>query len=291
MSAESAAELILTPTNKVYHLHLDGADIADTILLVGDPDRVELISKSFDSITTSIRNREFVSVTGTYKNKTLTVLSTGIGPDNIDIVINELDAAANFNLQTRTQNGVHRQLTLIRLGTSGGLQPDLAVGSIVCASHGLGIDGVLNFYAGNNAVCEDDIAMAFAKFTNWPHRMAFPYCVAADNALAQHFGSACEVGITVTAPGFYAPQGRSIRLQPEVENMADLFSKFKFQQQRILNFEMETATMYGLGKMLNHRCLSLCTVIANRSRNEFAKDYKVQVEQLIDYTLNKLLEL
>jgi uridine phosphorylase len=202
MSAESAAELIVTPTNKVYHLHLDGADIADTVLLVGDPDRVELISKRFDSITTTIRNREFVTVTGTYKNKALTVLSTGIGPDNIDIVSNELDAAANFNLQTRTQNAEHRQLTLIRLGTSGGLQPDLAVGSIVCASHGLGIDGVLNFYRGNNAVCEDDIAMAFAKFTNWPHRMAFPYCVAADNALAQHFGSACEVGITVTAPGF-----------------------------------------------------------------------------------------
>lgn len=291
MSAESVAELILTPNNKVYHLHINGADIADTILLVGDPDRVELISKHFTTVTSSTRNREFVCVTGTYKNKALTVLSTGIGPDNIDIVINELDAAANFNLETRAQHIAHRQLTLIRLGTSGGLQSDLAVGSIVCAAFGLGIDGVLNFYAGNNAVCEDDIAMAFAKYTNWPHRLAFPYCVAADNLLVQHFGSACEVGITVTAPGFYAPQGRSIRLQPEVENMSDLFSKFRHQQQRILNFEMETATMYGLGKMLGHRCLSLCTVIANRSRNEFAVDYKVQVEHLIDYTLNKLIEL
>ena len=145
MSAESAAELILTPNNKVYHLHIDGADIADTVLLVGDPDRVDLISKRFDTISASTRNREFVCVTGVYKNKTLTVISTGIGPDNIDIVINELDAAANFDLQTRTQYEKLRQLTLIRLGTSGGLQPDLAVGSIVCASHGLGIDGVLNF--------------------------------------------------------------------------------------------------------------------------------------------------
>lgn len=291
MSSASAAELILTPSNKVYHLHVDGADIADTILLVGDPQRADAIAAKFDSISFTARNREFVVITGTYKSKLISVVGTGIGPDNIDIVLNELDAAANFDLGARTLNATLRKLTLIRLGTSGALQADLPVGSIVCSAYGLGIDGVLNFYAGNNAVCEDEIAMAFSKFTNWPHRLAFPYCVAADNDLVKHFGSACEVGITVTSPGFYGPQGRTLRLQPELENMSDLFSKFKYQQQRILNFEMETATIYGLGKMMGHRCISLCTVIANRSRNEFAEDYKTHVENLIDYTLNKLIEL
>lgn len=288
MSQFAETELILTNENRVYHLNLLAEDIADNVIVVGDQNRVAQISAHFSNIEFKTEHREFVTHTGLYNGKRITVLSTGIGTDNIDIVMNELDAAVNINPKTRTLNSTHRQLNIIRLGTSGALQADIPVNGLVVSSHGIGLDGLLNFYDGWQSVCENNISDAFIKQTGWLPNMPYPYCVAASEGLLNKFRSGNYVGITATAPGFYGPQGRQIKLKSALPTLNDNLTNFNFNDLKITNFEMETSALYGLGKLLNHHCLTVCVIIANRVRKEFTSDYKKSVEILIENCLNKL---
>ncbi|MBA2611741.1 MAG: nucleoside phosphorylase [Bacteroidetes bacterium] len=288
MSQFPETELILSSENRVYHINLRNEDIADDVIVVGDQNRVAQISSFFSKIDFKTEHREFITHTGTFNGKRITVLSTGIGTDNIDIVLNELDAAVNINLEKRELNPVHRQLNIIRLGTSGALQGDIPVNGLVASSHGIGLDGLLNFYESWKTINENEISEAFIKHTNWQPNLPYPYCVAASNSLLNKFKEGTHVGITATAPGFYGPQGRQIRLKASAPNLNELLTSFKLGDKRITNFEMETSALYGLGKLLDHNCLTVCVIIANRVRKEFTSDYKKSVEVLIENCLNKL---
>ncbi|MCA6435312.1 MAG: nucleoside phosphorylase [Bacteroidetes bacterium] len=288
MSQFAETELILTNENRVYHLNLLAENIADNVIVVGDQNRVAQISAYFSTIDFKTEHREFVTHTGLFNGKRITVLSTGIGTDNIDIVMNELDAAVNINPQTRTLNSTHRQLNIIRLGTSGALQAEIPVNGLVVSSHGIGLDGLLNFYDGWQSVCENNISNAFIKQTGWLPNMPYPYCVAASDDLLNKFKAGNFVGITATAPGFYGPQGRQIKLKSALPTLNDNLTNFNFNDLKITNFEMETSALYGLGKLLHHNCLTVCVIIANRVRKEFTSDYKKSVDILIENCLNKL---
>ncbi|MFN7912057.1 MAG: nucleoside phosphorylase [Bacteroidota bacterium] len=288
MSQFAETELILTNENRVYHLNLLAENIADNVIVVGDQNRVAQISAYFSTIDFKTEHREFVTHTGLFNGKRITVLSTGIGTDNIDIVMNELDAAVNINPQTRTLNSTHRQLNIIRLGTSGALQAEIPVNGLVVSSHGIGLDGLLNFYDGWQSVCENNISDAFIKQTGWLPNMPYPYCVAASDDLLNKFKAGNFVGITATAPGFYGPQGRQIKLKSALPTLNDNLTNFNFNDLKITNFEMETSALYGLGKLLHHNCLTVCVIIANRVRKEFTSDYKKSVDILIENCLNKL---
>ncbi len=281
-------ELILTKENRVYHINLKTDDIADDVIVVGDQHRVAQISKRFSSIDFKTEHREFVTHTGMYNGKRITVLSTGIGTDNIDIVLNEIDAAVNINLETRELNPTHRSLNIIRLGTSGALQADIPVNSIVVSSHGLGLDGLLNFYNNWQTVCEEPISQAFIEHTHWLPNLPYPYCVKGSEDLLKKFSQGTFRGITATAPGFYGPQGREIRLKAAMSSLNEMLTEFKFKEHRITNFEMETSALYGLGRLLGHRCLTACVIIANRVKKEFTADYTKSVEILIDESLQRL---
>jgi uridine phosphorylase len=288
MSQFAETELILTSENRVYHINLLGEDIADDVILVGDQHRVAQISSHFDKIDFKTEHREFITHTGTFKGKRITVLSTGIGTDNIDIVLNELDAAVNINPVTRTLNPTHRKLNIIRLGTSGALQANIPVNGLVVSSHGIGLDGLLNFYDGWEKINEDAISEAFIKQTGWLKNLPYPYCVSASPQLLNKFKEGNFVGITATAPGFYGPQGRQIKLKAALPTLNEKLTDFKLDNYRITNFEMETSALYGLGKLLGHECLTICVIIANRVRKEFTSDYKKSVEVLIESCLNKI---
>jgi len=281
-------ELILTKENRVYHINLKAEDIADDVIVVGDQNRVTQISKLFSKIEFKTEHREFVTHTGIFNGKRITVLSTGIGTDNIDIVMNELDAAVNINLETRELNPSHRSLNIIRLGTSGALQADIPVNGIVVSSHGLGLDGLLNFYDNWQSINENDISESFMKHTNWLSNLPYPYCVKASDKLISKFKDGTHIGITATAPGFYGPQGRQIRLKAAMPALNEFLTDFKHGEHRITNFEMETSALYGLGKLLNHQCLTACVIIANRVRKEFTSDYRKSVEILITESLQRL---
>ncbi|MBI2721101.1 MAG: nucleoside phosphorylase [Bacteroidetes bacterium] len=281
-------ELILTPENRVYHINLKAEDIADDVIVVGDQHRVAQISSRFSKIDFKTEHREFVTHTGIFNGKRITVLSTGIGPDNIDIVLNELDAAVNINPEKRELNKTLRSLNIIRLGTSGALQADIPVNGLVVSSHGLGLDGLLNFYESWKTINEDDISEEFIRHTSWLKNLPYPYCVAASSQLLEKFRADNHVGITATAPGFYGPQGREIRLKAAMHNLNESLTSFRLNNQRITNFEMETSALYGLGKLLGHNCLTVCVIIANRVRKEFTSDYKKSVEVLIENCLNRL---
>ncbi len=281
-------ELILSPDGRVYHLNLKAEHIVDDVVLVGDQNRVVEISRRFDHIEFKTAHREFITHTGIYKGRRITVTSTGIGPDNIDIVMNELDAAVNINPLTRELNPELRRLNIFRLGTSGSIRREIAVDDILVSSHGLGLDNVLHYYAGNSRHNLSDLCEAFVKHPAWPSARVFPYCYAADPELLEEFKTGAFTGITATAPGFYAPQGRSLRLQPAIEDLHELLRTFRFEGQQITNFEMETSALYGLGKLLGHRCLTLCVIIANRETLEFTKDYSKSIDTLIEFWLNKL---
>jgi uridine phosphorylase len=288
MNSIEPSELIINARGAVYHLDLRPEEIADTIITVGDPFRVEKVSKYFDHIEHRSSHREFITHTGTVNGKRISVVSTGIGPDNIDIVMNELDAAVNINLETRELNPTHRTLNVIRLGTSGALQADIPVNGIVVSSHGLGLDGLLNFYDNWERVCENPISEAFIKHTGWKSNLPYPYCVKASDNLISKFQQGTHIGITATAPGFYGPQGRQIRLKAAMPNLNEFLTDFKMGEHRITNFEMETSALYGLGKLLNHNCLTACVIIANRVRKEFTNDYTKSVEILIQESLQRL---
>lgn len=282
------SELILNPDGRLYHINLKNEDIADIVLLVGDPGRVATVSKYFSKITYRSSHREFIAHTGEYKGTNITVLSTGIGTDNIDIVLNELDAAVNINPITRMINDKKRSLTIIRLGTSGALQENIRVNDLISSSHGLGLDGLLPYYSEWKKINETEISESFIKHANWPDNFPYPYCISSNKELLKKFEKDTLQGITATAPGFYGPQGRRLRLDCTIPDLNKLLTNFSSGTLRITNFEMETSALYGLGKLLGHNCLTVCVIIANRIRKEFTNDYNKSVEHLIENCLYKI---
>lgn len=278
------SELILNSRGAVYHLDLRPEEIAGTVVTVGDPDRVKEFSKYFDTIEVKQQHREFVTHTGTIGGKRLTVLSSGIGPDNIDIVMNELDALVNIDFETRQIKDTLNSLNIIRVGTSGSLQKDIGVDEFVASTHGLGLDNLLSFYLQDKTDEEVHLLQSFITHTQLKND---PYITGAASSLLKHFTNGFHQGITVTCPGFYGPQGRVLRLGISNPSLIDRLTDFSFGQHRITNFEMETSAIYGLGKLLGHHCLALNAIVANRIKKEFSKDGKVAVENLI----RKFLEI
>lgn len=283
------SELILNPDGSVYHLNLKPEHISDTIIFVGDQDRVQKISKHFDTIEFETQKREFKTHTGTYKGKRLTVLSTGIGPDNIDIVMNELDALINIDLKTRKPKEELKSLKIVRVGTSGSLQSDVPVDSFVMSSHGLDLNGMLHFYKIEGHT-NPDIEEAFANHTSWNDNKAKPIVFKNSKLLEELFqDDKLYKGLTATAGGFYGPQGRILRLPLEDDNLNRKMDDFDFNGIRITNFEMETSVIYGMSKLLGHHALSLNAIIANRVNGTFSENPGLTVERLIAFTLNKLV--
>ena len=282
------SELILNPDGSVYHLNLKPEHIADTIIFVGDQDRVAKITKHFDAIEFETQKREFKTHTGTYKGKRLTVLSTGIGPDNIDIVMNELDALVNIDLNTRKPKEKLTSLKIVRVGTSGSLQKDVPVDAFVLSTHGLDLNGMLHFYK-IDGLTNPDMENAFINYTNWNTKKARPIIFNNSEELEKIFDTDVYKGLTATAGGFYGPQGRVLRLPLEDDSLNNKIDDFNFNGVRVTNFEMETAVIYGMSKLLGHQALSLNAIIANRPNGTFSKDPGQTVERLITYTLNKLV--
>ena len=288
MSQIRESELIINPRGAVYHLDLRPEEIADTIITVGDPGRVEAISRHFDKIEHRSQHREFVSHTGHIGKKRLTVLSSGIGPDNIDIVMNELDALVNIDFHSRTIKPHLHSLNIVRVGTSGSLQGDIPVDHFVAGTHGLGVDNLLHFYRHAHNEEEKQLLQAFMSQTGFNHQLSQPYISGASGALLKNFVEGFHHGITVTCPGFYGPQGRVLRLGLSNPDWVDQLIQFSYGPHRITNFEMETSAIYGLGKLLGHHCLSLNCIIANRVTRSFSSDPQAAVEKLIIRVLEGL---
>lgn len=285
------SELIINSDGSVFHLHLKPGQIADKILLVGDPGRVDLVASFFDSKVCEVTNREFKTITGYYQGKPITVLSTGIGCDNIDIVMNELDALANIDFTNRIDKSSFTKLQLLRLGTCGGLQPEVPFGTIVASTSAIGLDGLLNFYARSNEVRNKALENEFIHHMGWQGNMCNPhtYAVDADVELSNKLASNDIVrGITMTAGGFYGPQGREIRLKLADEHQNDKLFTFTFGEQKIVNYEMESSALFGLSKLLGHQAATLCLVLANRAVKSMNTDYKKSMEQLILTALQRI---
>lgn len=281
MSRIAESELIINDRGAVYHLDLRPDEIAGTIITVGDPGRVSEVSKYFDQIEVKAKHREFISHTGYIGKKRITVLSSGIGPDNIDIVMNELDALVNIDFETRQIKSKLSSLNIVRLGTSGSLQADIPVDSFVVSTHGLGIDNLLNFYRHEQNDQEKQLLHSFVTHTQMHGQMSHPYICSAAASLIKHFVKDFHQGITVTCPGFYGPQGRILRLGIRNPELINRLTDFRFGQHRITNFEMETSAIYGLGKLLGHNCLAINAIVANRVKKDFSKDGKAIVEKMI----------
>lgn len=285
------SELILNPDGSVYHLNLKPEDISDTIIFVGDQDRVEKITKHFDSIEFSTQKREFKTQTGYYKDKRISVISTGIGPDNIDIVLNELDALVNIDLKTRKPKQELSSLNIIRIGTSGALQTDIPVDSFLISTHALDVNGMLHFYQ-INGISNPEIEDAFIKHTNWDKNKARPIIINNSKYLQKYFESDIIFkGMTGTAGGFYGPQGRVLRLPLHDAELNSKLDSFSYKDFRITNFEMETSVIYGLSKLLGHEALSLNAIIANRANGTFSKAPKKTVDKLILYALERIVNI
>ncbi len=281
MSRIAESELIINPRGAIYHLDLRPDEIAGTVITVGDPDRVNEVSKHFDSIEVKRQHREFISHTGYVGNKRLTVLSSGIGPDNIDIVLNEVDALVNIDFETREIKKELRAVNIVRIGTSGSLQTDIPVDSYVASTHGLGVDNLLNFYRHEHNDEEQQLLQSFVTHTQIQSQTGIPYISSGAASLIKHFVKDFHQGITVTCPGFYGPQGRILRLGIRNPELINRLTDFRFGQHRITNFEMETSAIYGLGRLLGHNCLAVNAIVANRVKKEFSKDGKAAVEKLI----------
>lgn len=286
-----SSELIINDDGSIFHLHLRPEQLADTVILVGDPGRVELVASHFDERECSVSNREFNTVTGSYKGKRMTVLSTGIGIGNIDISVTELDALANIDFETRQEKTKKRRLTLVRLGTSGAIQPDIKVGEVVFSRTSLGFDGLLNYYAGRDSVCDLALEEAFVRHTGWNPQLPAPYFIDADKELFDHFKDVTREGITIAAPGFYAPQGRWVRLQPQDPMLNQKIEQFEYEGRRITNFEMEGSALAGLATLMGHRAATICTIIAQRIALDACTDYKPFVKRMIQTALDKLAAL
>ncbi|MDE7136695.1 MAG: nucleoside phosphorylase [Muribaculaceae bacterium] len=283
------SELIINPDGSVFHIHLRPEQLTDRILMCGDPSRVDMIAEFFDTRDFSVSSREFHTVGGTYKGKPIMAISHGIGPDNIDIVINELDALANIDFNTREVNENHRQLTMVRIGTSGALQPELIIGTPVIAEHSIGFDGVLNYYAGRDEVADLDFEAKFREHTSWNRNWAAPYVVAADKELVDQIGRDDMVrGITISAVGFYGPQGRELRLPLANPDLNHSIEKFDYNGRKVTNYEMESAPLAGLGRLMGHRCMTVCSIIANRVNEAATPNYKTAIRDLIETVLDRI---
>ena len=285
------SELILNEDGSIYHLHLLPHQIADTVITVGDPDRVEQVTKHFDSTEFSVQKREFKTTTGVYQGKRITVISTGIGTDNIDIVLNELDALANIDFKSRTLKTDLKKLNIIRLGTSGSIQKDIPVDRILLSERALGFDALLHFYQ-SDAIRDKAFEQAFINHTSWNVEKSTPYCVSASKTLFDHFNSEeFFSGVTATNIGFYGPQGRQLRLKTEDLKLNDKLESFIFKGTRITNLEMETSGIYGLCKLLGHRALSINAILANRATGIFSKDPAATVNHMITTALARIASL
>ena len=291
MQKIAESELILNSRGAVYHLDLRPEELADTVILVGDPGRVEKVSAFFDHIEHRSQHREFISHTGTIGKKRLTCLSTGIGPDNIDIAINELDALINIDLTTRMIRDVIRPLHIVRFGTSGSLQSTIPVDSFVASTHGLGLDNLLNFYDYERTTEETEIIHAFIAQTDLNDKITNPYVFAGSQSLLDRFGNNFHKGITVTCPGFYGPQGRVLRLRLKSPLLIDKLTDFRFNELKITNFEMETSAIFGLGRLLGHECMSINAIIANRVNRQFSANIDATIERLVRAGLEVLAGL
>lgn len=283
------SEMIINDDGSIFHLHLCPEQLKDNIIVVGDPGRVNIISSFFDKIEYEVTNREFHTIGGVYKGKPIMCLSHGIGGDNIDIVVNELDALANIDFSTRTIKESFRQLNIIRIGTSGGLQPDIPIGSYVIANKGIGFDGVLNFYAGRNNVCDLDFEADFCKEVEWNELWAKPYIVDADQSLVLKIGrNDMILGCTISANGFYGPQGRKLRLELADSELNKKIERFRYGNLKITNYEMESAALQGLCKLLGHRAMTVCMIIANRMAGNSSPNYKIAMKNLIKTVLERI---
>lgn len=282
------SELVLNPDGSVYHLALRPEQLGDLVIVVGDQGRVEKVSRHFEQVEHRVQNREFVAHTGVLRGTHITALSTGIGTDNIDIVLNELDALANIDLVARTPRKEHRSLRIVRLGTCGALQEDIPVDSRIVSAFGVGMDNVLHYYAYESTDAEVRLLNAFLNHSEWPDNLPYPYVAGGDKELVSALGHDNTVGITFTAGGFYGPQGRQLRLLPSVDGLNERISSFAHEEHRATNFEMETSALYGLGGMLGHRVCTVCTVVANRLRKEYSKDHHTAIDRMIAEALDRL---
>lgn len=283
------SELIINSDGSIFHLHLTPEQLRDKIIVVGDPSRVDMIASHFDTKDYDVSSREFHAIGGTYKGKPLMCLSHGIGADNIDIVVTELDALANIDFATRTVKDEFRQLEIIRIGTSGALQPDLALGTPVIATKAIGFDGVLNFYAGRNEACDLDFEKAFCEHVDWNPLWCKPYVIDADPELVERIGRDDMVhGNTIAAVGFYGPQGREVRVplaEPELNNKIE---SFRHNGRKVTNYEMESSALQGLAKLMGHKAMTVCTIIANRRNNDATPNYKTAVADLVKTVLDRI---
>lgn len=283
------SELIINPDGSVFHLHLLPSQLTDRVILVGDPARVNMVASFFDTTDFEVQSREFHTIGGTYRGKPIMCLSHGIGPDNIDIVINELDALANIDFTTREVRGHKRRLTLVRIGTSGALQPELRLGTPVIAEKSIGFDGVLNYYAGRNEVADLDFEHAFCEAVGWNPLWAKPYVVDADAELVEQIGRDDMVrGNTISAVGFYGPQGRELRLPLANPDLNRRIEGFRHNGRKVTNYEMESAPLQGLGRLMGHRAMTVCSIIANRMNTDANPNYKTAVRDLIATVLDRI---
>ncbi|MFA8300901.1 MAG: nucleoside phosphorylase [Hyphomicrobiales bacterium] len=282
------SQLVLNTDGSIYHLKLHPGQLAKNIIVVGDPNRVPVVSKHFDALEHQVSNREIITHTGRVGNIPISVMSTGMGTDNIDIVINEIDALFNIDLETREIKEDTTSLNIVRLGTSGALQADIPVeDSFVASNYGLGLDGLIQFYQVNKDIKEEEMTKAFMDHVNWNPDFPKPYIVEGSSLLLDTLGKDLYKGITATAPGFYAPQGRRLRIPLRAPEMNQLIETFNFKGNRISNFEMETSALYGLGKQMGHNMLTICAIIANRVTEKFNPNYKQSVEKLIKLTIER----
>lgn len=283
------SELIINEDGSIFHLHLTPQQLADKIILVGDPGRVSLVASYFDEIAFEVESREFKTIAGTYKGKKLMVLSTGIGCDNIDIVMNELDALANIDFETRTEKNEHRTLTLVRIGTCGGLQPNTPTGTYIASVKSIGFDGLLNFYAGRNEVCDLPLEEVFKAHMNWSPLLAAPYVIDACAELVDRIAANDMVrGITIACGGFFGPQGRELRIPLADPKQNEKVESFVYQGMHITNFEMESSALAGLSALLGHKAMTCCMVIANRLAKEVNANYKNSINGLIELVLDRI---
>lgn len=283
------SELIINDDGSIFHLHVKPEQLADNVILVGDPGRVNTVAAHFDSIECKVESREFRTVTGTYKGKRITALSTGIGCDNIDIVVNELDALANIDFNTRTAHPEHRTLTLVRIGTCGGLQPYTPTGTYIASVKSIGFDGLLNFYADRDNVCDLQLEEAFKQHVGWDLKMGNPYVSIADPELLERIASHDMVrGYTIAANGFFGPQGRQLRVPLADPELNTKIESFNYDGHDVTNFEMESSALAGLASIMGHKALTCCMVIANRRAKEANTGYKNSIDDLIETVLERI---
>ncbi len=284
----SESELIVNKDGSIFHLHLKPEHLADKVVLVGDPARVSLVASNFDTIECEIQNREFHTITGTYKGKRITCVSHGIGTDNIDIVLTELDALVNIDLKNRVEKSKLKSLDLVRIGTSGGLQENCPIGSYVVSNRSIGFDGLLNYYSVPENLFDLDFETAFCKYTQWNKRLPAPYVVNANEEIVQRVGFDMIQGVTISAPGFYGPQGRYVRLKPNDMELNEKIRSFRYGKEMITNFEMESSALAGLGKALGHKAMTVCAIIAGRIHKNMNTEYKGSIEELIRIVLDRI---